>query len=73
MLRQKNNAAAVPKNNTTAKGSFPIKKAHPVGKSFVLTLAPIHVHRLQIDDLTFFEQEPIEDGIILRIRRLTPK
>jgi hypothetical protein len=44
----------------------PIRKAHFVGSSVVLTLDPIHVKRLGIDDSTFFVQKPVEDGILLQ-------
>jgi len=48
----------------------PIKKAHHVGLSVVVTIDPIHVRRLQIDDMTFFIQKPIENGILLEMRKL---
>jgi hypothetical protein len=50
--------------------NYPIKKAHYVGTSVVLTIDPIHVDRLQIDEATFFIQKPIENGILLEMRRL---
>ena len=48
----------------------PIKKAHHVGLSVVVTIDPIHVKRLQIDDMTFFIQKPIQNGILLDMRKL---
>lgn len=45
---------------------YPIKKAHYVGTSVVVTLDPSHVKRLGIDELTFFVQQPVENGIILK-------
>jgi hypothetical protein len=48
----------------------PIRKAHLVGSSIVLTLDPTHVRRLGIDNSTFFVQKPLEDGILLRMCRL---
>jgi hypothetical protein len=42
-----------------------------VGTSVVVTLDPSHVKRLRIDDLTFFVQKPIENGIQLEKRKLT--
>ena len=48
----------------------PIKKAHHVGPSVVVTIDPSHVKRLQIDDMTFFIQKPIENGILLEMRKL---
>jgi hypothetical protein len=44
----------------------PIRKAHLVGSSVVLTLDPTHVKRLGIDEYTFFVQKPVEDGILLQ-------
>lgn len=38
------------------KNSFPVKKAHFVGTSVVVTLDPTHVKRLGVDELTFFVQ-----------------
>lgn len=50
----------------------PIKKLHKVNTSYILTIDPTHVKRLNADELTtFFEQEPVEDGILLRMRRLS--
>lgn len=43
----------------------PIRKAHRVGTSFVLTIDPIHVKRLGIDEFTFFEEKSIPNGIEL--------
>jgi hypothetical protein len=48
----------------------PIKKAHYVGTSVVLTIDQSHVKRLQIDDMTFFIQKAIENGIVLEMRKL---
>jgi hypothetical protein len=47
----------------------PIKKAHYVGTSIVVTIDQAHVKRLRIDDMTFFIQKPIENGIILELRK----
>jgi len=50
----------------------PVKKLHRMNTSYFVTIDPSHVKRLAADDQnTFFEQEPIEDGILLRMRRLT--
>jgi len=49
---------------------LPIKKAHHVGPSVVVTIDPIHVKRLQIDDMTFFIQKVVENGILLEMRKL---
>ncbi|HEY7573329.1 MAG TPA: hypothetical protein VH796_18365 [Nitrososphaeraceae archaeon] len=53
--------------------SYPIKKAHYVGTSVVVTLDPSHVKRLRIDELTFFVQQPVDNGIILKKYRLQPE
>ena len=50
-------------------GKNPIKKIHYVGSSAVLTIDPEHVKRLHIDALTFFEEKPVENGILLEIRK----
>lgn len=49
----------------------PIRQAHFVGSSVVLTLDPMHVKRLAIDDFTFFEEKEVDNGILLEVRRLT--
>jgi len=47
----------------------PIRKAHYVGTSVVVTIDQSHVKRLCIDDVTFFIQKPIDNGIILELRK----
>jgi hypothetical protein len=47
-----------------------IRKVHYVGSSVVLTIDPSHVKRLCIDDMTFFIQRPIENGIMLEMHKL---
>jgi hypothetical protein len=59
--------------HTMDENSYPIKKAHYVGTSVVLTIDPSHVRRLGIDELTFFVQQPIENGIILKKYKLQPQ
>ena len=49
---------------------YPIRKAHYVGTSVVLTLDPTHVKRLNIDELTFFIQKPSTNGIILEMHKI---
>jgi len=56
--------------STTSKIDFPVKKAHWVGNSLVLTIDPIHIKRLHLDDWKFFSQEPIENGILLKVMTL---
>lgn len=51
------------------KNSHPLRRAHHIGTSVVLTIDPSHVKRLNIDDFTYFEQVPKENGIILEKRR----
>jgi hypothetical protein len=53
------------------KNKNPVGKAHHVGSSVVLTLHPMHVKRLKIDEFTFFIQKPVENGILLEKRELT--
>ena len=48
---------------------LPTKRAHYIGSSMVVTLDPTHVKRLNIDELTFFVQKPIENGIVLEMRK----
>ena len=47
----------------------PLKRAHHIGTSCVITIDPRHVKRLNIDDFTYFEQVPKENSIILEKRR----
>ena len=49
----------------------PLKKAHLVGTSVVVTIDPSHVRRLRIDEDTFFEEKQVENGILLEMRRLS--
>ena len=53
------------------KKRIPLKKAHFVGSSVVVTLDPQIVRKFQIDDNTFFIQESTADGILMRIRKLS--
>ena len=54
------------------KNTYPIKKAHRVGTSWVVTIDPTHVKRLDIDDYTFFQQIPIgNDKLELKMMKLT--
>ncbi len=46
-----------------------LRKVHYVGTSVVVTLDPKIVKALGIDDMTFFLQEPIEGGIVMKIRK----
>jgi hypothetical protein len=49
----------------------PIRRAHYVGSSVVLTIDPSHVKRLSIDELSFFVQKPIENGIVLEMHKFS--
>jgi hypothetical protein len=51
------------------KDNNPLRRAHYIGTSVVITIDPRHVKRLSIDDYTYFEQVPKENGIILEKRR----
>ena len=51
------------------RGKLPIRKAHYVGTSVVVTIDPLHVKRLEIDDMTFFIQRPTANGILLELKR----
>jgi len=59
--------------STTQNIKDPIKKAHFVGTSAVVTIDPVHVRRLRIDNLTFFVQKSVHDGILLEVHRLNTK
>lgn len=56
--------------STKLQNRYPIRKAHKVGGSIVVTIDPMHVKRLAIDDFTFFEQKPSSNGILLTKYRL---
>ena len=47
-----------------------IKKVHEVGSSKVVTLDPDVIKKLEIDNWTFLTQEPIDNGILMKIMRL---
>ena len=49
---------------------YPTKRLHYVGSSAVLTIDQSHIRRLGIDEFTFFEERPIENGIHLVMRKL---
>jgi hypothetical protein len=57
--------------STSEEIKLPIRKAHYVGNSVVLTIDPTHVKRLEIDDFTYFLQRPTANGILLEKRRLS--
>jgi hypothetical protein len=48
----------------------PVRRAHLVGTSVVIIIDPVHVRRLEIDDLTFFIQKEVNNGIMLEMRKL---
>ena len=48
-----------------------LRKAHYVGSSVVVTLDPNIVRKIGVDDMTFFEQEVIDGGIALRVRKFS--
>jgi hypothetical protein len=47
----------------------PLKRAHYIGSSVVITIDQRHVARLGIDDMTFFVQRPVENGILLEMKK----
>jgi hypothetical protein len=49
---------------------YPTKKIHFVGSSAVLTIDQSHIRRLGIDELSFFEEIPTQNGIQLELRKL---
>ena len=49
----------------------PVRQAHHVGSSVVVTIDPKHVKRLGVDDFTFFEEKEVDNGILLEVRKLT--
>jgi hypothetical protein len=57
--------------STLQQNKHPIRRAHYVGSSVVLTIDPSHVKRLLIDELSFFIQKPIENGIVLEMHKLS--
>jgi len=50
-------------------GRYPLRRAHFIGTSVVITIDPIHVKRLEIDDSTFFIEKPAENGILLEMKK----
>jgi hypothetical protein len=56
-------------DSTLKSQKYPLRKAHFVGTSVVVTIDPTYVKRLGIDDMTFFVEKPAENGIILEIRK----
>jgi hypothetical protein len=48
----------------------PVRQAHFAGSSVVVTIDPKHVKRLRIDDYTFFEEKAVDNGILLKVRKL---
>lgn len=49
----------------------PIKHPLYVGTSMVVAIDAVHVQRLGIDEDTFFEEKPVENGILLEMRKLS--
>jgi hypothetical protein len=48
----------------------PVNRIRYEGTSAILTIDPLHVRRLKIDSLTFFEEIPVDNGILLEMRKL---
>jgi hypothetical protein len=65
------NGNTVPINGTHTSRDIPIKQLHTLqGKTFVVIAESI-VNKLNIDNDTFVEQLLVDEGILLRVRRLT--
>lgn len=47
----------------------PVNRIRYEGTSAILTIDPIHIKRLKIDSLTFFEEIPVDNGILLDMRK----
>jgi predicted CopG family antitoxin len=53
------------------KEKLPLKRPRNFGGSVIIAIDPSHVKRLNIDiETTFFVEKPVENGILLEIRRL---
>jgi hypothetical protein len=48
-----------------------IKKAHQVGSSMVVTIDPVLVKKLKINELTFFSQEATENALVMKIKKFS--
>ena len=48
-----------------------IKKAHQVGSSMVITIDPLLVKKLKINDMTFFSQEATTDGLLMKVKKFS--
>jgi hypothetical protein len=55
------------------KQKHPIRKIHYVGTSAVLTIDQALVRQLKIDDMTFFKEIPVDNGILLEMRKFGNK
>ncbi len=47
-----------------------IRKIHRVGSSTTITIDPSIVNLLKIDEMTFFDQKPTDNGIIMEMLSL---
>jgi hypothetical protein len=46
-----------------------ITRPHHVGRSIAVTLDPNHIRSLGIDDLTYFRQIAVKEGILLEMHK----
>jgi hypothetical protein len=61
------------KDVSAGKVKYPLKKAHYISNKTLVVIDDVLVKHFQIDENTWFEQEHTEDGILLKIHRLTFK
>ena len=47
-----------------------VKKVHQVGASMVITIDPTLVKKFNINEWTYLSQEAIEDGLLMKIKKL---
>jgi hypothetical protein len=47
-----------------------VKKVHQVGASMVITIDPTIVKKFNINELTYLSQEVIEDGFLMKIKKI---
>jgi hypothetical protein len=57
------------RENKGCRSDNPVKQAHRICEKTLLVIAEDLVRRFGIDENTWFEQIPDENGIFLRIRR----
>jgi hypothetical protein len=48
-----------------------IKKVHAVGSSMVITIDPLLVKKLNINEMTYCSQEATENGLVMKIKKFS--